>query len=302
MNRLKNILVAVDFSPCSEAALRQASRIAASAGVRLGVLHVVPIPIVATDPQPIFPIIFPEVPALLNGARQRWADWAPAKEAAPGVTLDVVMGSARIEIVDRVHRDHTDLLVLGAHSEPGPTRGAGSTAAACVQRAATRVLLVREGHSVAFRSVVACVDFSETSREALELAIRTAALDNAALHVLHVYEDPWRHAAPPDDLKETLPDFAERYREAVEQRLRAFCEPVEHEITALKGAYHALEFAGHGKGIVDFVTGRGCDLAVLGTRAKWNLRDFLWGSTAERVVREAPCAVLTVKPEGFGAA
>ena len=41
---------------------------------------------------------------------------------------------------------------------------------------------------------------------------------------------------------------------------------------------------GYGHAIVAFVKGEGFDLAVLGTRAKWNLRDFFWGTTAERVV------------------
>ena len=64
--------------------------------------------------------------------------------------------------------------------------------------------------------------------------------------------------------------------------------------------FHALLASTHGEGIIAFVQRHGCDLAVLGTRATWNIRDFLWGSTAERVVRECPSSVLTLKPAGFG--
>jgi nucleotide-binding universal stress UspA family protein len=70
-------------------------------------------------------------------------------------------------------------------------------------------------------------------------------------------------------------------------------------MNALKATYHAEQFGKVGEGIVQFIAHRGCDLAVLGTRAKWNLRDFLWGSTAQRVVYDAECSVLTVKPIGF---
>lgn len=38
------------------------------------------------------------------------------------------------------------------------------------------------------------------------------------------------------------------------------------------------------------------DLAVLGVRSTWNARDFLMGSTAERICRDAGCSILTVRP------
>ncbi len=302
MDRLKTILAAVDFSPCSSAALKQAVRIAALSRARITAVHVVPIPVYAVPDGAFMPIEFPPVDLLLSAARQRWANWPAAREAGGSVVFDAVLGLPRMELLDRVLRHSFDLLVVGAHGEFDARRGVGSTAAACVQRAATKVLVVREGQSNPFQSVAACIDFTDTSKLALEQAIRVAAQDNAALHVLHVYDDPWRGIGPPDGVRVHMPDLAERYRRAVEQHLRAFCEPLAHETGALKAAFHAVQFNGHGKGIVDFVTRERCDLVVLGTRAKWNLRDFFWGSTAERVVRDAPCSALTVKPPGFGQA
>jgi universal stress protein E len=126
-----------------------------------------------------------------------------------------------------------------------------------------------------------------------------AAQDGAALHVLHVYRDPWHALPPPQSLTTHMPDFHERLAEAVWDHLRAFCKPFEHEAGALKAAFHAVKSERHGPSIVDFAAGNRCDLVVLGTRAKWNARDFFLGSTAERVVREAPCSVLAVKPPGF---
>jgi nucleotide-binding universal stress UspA family protein len=158
------------------------------------------------------------------------------------------------------------------------------------------VLLVRATEPHPFRSIAACIDFSETSGRALEQAIRVAALDGAALHILHVFQDPWDGVRSRERLAARVPDFATRYRHGIEKALRAFCAPFAHEIGALKATYHALQSEGHGAGIVQFVTRERCDLVVLGTRAKWNLRDFVWGSTAERVVRDAPCSALTVRP------
>ncbi|MBI3107868.1 MAG: universal stress protein [Candidatus Rokubacteria bacterium] len=58
-----------------------------------------------------------------------------------------------------------------------------------------------------------------------------------------------------------------------------------------------FDFPGHGRGITEFVEQVDGDLVVLGTRGRTNLRDILLGSTAERVVRDARCSILTVTPE-----
>ena len=75
-----------------------------------------------------------------------------------------------------------------------------------MQRAQTKVLVVREAASEPFRSVVACIDFTEVSKFALEQAIRIAAQDSAALTILHVYADPWGGWGPPTTVKNNLPE------------------------------------------------------------------------------------------------
>lgn len=299
MDHIKNILVAVDFSPCSAAALKQAVRIAAQNRAQVKALHVVRIPAYALPESALLPVdVLPPVDLLHSEARQRWAQWAPACEVGRSVEFECVLGLPRMEILERTRHGTFDLLVVGAHGEFDAKRGIGSIASTCVQRAGANVLVVREEQIAPYKSVVACVDFSDTSRLALEQAIRTAAQDGASLHILHVFADPWRGLGPPDGIKANMPDINDRYQQAVEKHLRAFCEPLKHEMHALKAVFHVQQFAqaGHGKSIVEFVARERCDLVVLGTRSKWNVRDFFWGSTAERVVREAPCSVLTVKP------
>jgi nucleotide-binding universal stress UspA family protein len=62
--------------------------------------------------------------------------------------------------------------------------------------------------------------------------------------------------------------------------------------------WRSTTYPGHGRGITEFVQQIGGDLAVLGTRGRTNLRDLLIGSTAERVLRDAACSILAVRPEG----
>ncbi|MCC6428950.1 MAG: universal stress protein [Phycisphaerales bacterium] len=297
MDQLKRILVAIDFSESSAAALRQAVRIAALNRAAVAAVHVVSLPVYAIPHGSFLPMELPPVADLLDSGRQQWATWPPAREVGRDVAFEAVMGMPRAELIDRVRRESIDLLVVGASGADGHTR-LGSTASGCVQRAATKVLAVRRGRAAAFRAVVACIDFSDTSRLALDQAIRIAAQDGATLHILHVYADPWQGRIP-EGVRSHMPDLSERYQAAVEQHLRTFCKPFEHEIGALKATIHALQCRGHGKGIVEFIQREHCDLAVIGTRSTWNARDFLLGSTAERIAREAPCSILTIKPPGF---
>ncbi len=303
MDRLKSILVAVDFSPCSADAFKQAARIAAwSSNGRsaLAALHVIALPTYMPAPHALIPFDLPIQADYVLAAHQDWKHFAARCAAQSTVEFDIAVGSPRCEILARVHRDKPDLLVLGLHGVADAQQGIGPTAAACVQRAETKVLLVRAGQAGPFKSVVACIDFTETSHLALEQAVRVAAEDGAVLHILTIYDDPWYGIRPPTGMEANMPDFKAQYQRAVEDRLRTFCAPLGHEINALKAVFHGLESAwrggGYGHAIVAFVKREGCDLAVLGTRAKWNLRDFFWGTTAQRVAGSAPCSILAIKP------
>ena len=50
--------------------------------------------------------------------------------------------------------------------------------------------------------------------------------------------------------------------------------------------------------IIDYACENEIDLIVIGTHGRSGLMHVLMGSVAERIVRKAPCPVLTVKPEG----
>ncbi len=301
MASLNSVLVAVDFSPCSAVALKAAGRIADCNRASLRAVHVVALPSFEPAPHPLFPFTLPSQADFVSDARESWALLIKDSGVPTDVTCDIEVGRPRDAILESVARIRADLLVLGAHGVHDAHKGIGPTAAACMQRAKTRVLLVREDHAGPFRNVVACVDFTETSMLALQEAIRAAAQDGAALSVLHVYDDPWHGLRPPVGIQVNMPDFTVQFRRRVEDRLREFCTPFAHELSALKAAYQCVESqwrgGGYGHAIVRFAKEQRCDLVLLGTRDRWNIRDMVFGSTAERVVREAPCSILAVKPD-----
>ncbi|MCC6659748.1 MAG: universal stress protein [Phycisphaerales bacterium] len=296
MNSLRNILVAIDFSPSSADAFRQAERIAAWNLASLSAIHAVdPILCAAPFADPIIPISLPAWPDPIAAAHHDWRKFVPGSAARPLTTLAVEVGGPRPTILAAVPRTKADLLVLGCHSAHDADRGVGHVARGCMQYSPVPVLAVRLGHTGPFRGVLACVDFGATSLDVVSSALRIATQDGAALHVLHVYRDPWAGASPPERLHVNMPDFDAQYARAVEARLREFCEPIGRELGALKANFHAVPHRS-GSGIIPFAERQGCDLVVLGTRGKWNVRDTFLGSTAERVAREAGCSVLAVPP------
>lgn len=301
MDKLTNVIVGVDFSNCSAAALAQGVRIAGWNRSRIRVVHIAE-PLIDVMPDPVFlpgPMLDVGGDPVQN-ARDQWERFAKATPAAAGLKLEVLVGNPLVEMTHAVRESHTELVVIGSHGAVARAKGVGLFAAGCVRRAGAKVLLVREQATGPFKCVVACVDFSPASLEAVAAAARIATQDSATFYVLHVYRAPWDriHAKAPDPL--ASPDFHARYQEAMCKHIEEFLRPLEHEMKYIKPKCQAVndEGGGHGHGIAAFASACGADLAVLGTRGKTNLRDLVLGSTAERVLRDIPCSVLAVPPTG----
>lgn len=294
------VLVAVDFSACSRSALVQGIRIARWTGAPVEAVHVVGIPLIDPMLPPLVPITLPSVEVLVADARRQWEDWTRDLDGCPGTRLTIRIGSARAQILELARTLAPQVIVLGVFGRGGSAGGLGSVAGGCVRRAEGDVLLVRQDAPPTFPSVAACIDFSEGSRSALDAAVRYAARDDAALHILHVYDDPWHGLTPPDVIRASMPEFRADLNRAVEARLRDFCAPAAHELGGLRAQFHAVQSDPHlgsyGRAIARFLSGQRIHLGILATHSARPLRDAVLGSTAERVLRDAPCSLLAVKP------
>lgn len=293
MEQLASIVVGVDFSPCSAAAFRQAVRIAAWNRAALLAVHVIDVQVMLSrDDRERVALISS---SMTEVARKAWERFAP-ETPREGVEFQVVVGDARAELNRLVGERKADLLVLGTHGRTHHGR-TGTLATNLVRTAPTRVMLVREAHTGSFRSIVACIDFSPTSREALGAASRVAIQDGAALHALHVHQ-PLLSPISMEGLIMVPPDpaFEEQYRKDLRAQLETFAAQPEPEVKWAKPEIALVEDYSHGAGIIRYANQVQADLVVLGTRGRTTLRDLLMGSTAERVVRDAPCSVLAIKP------
>lgn len=139
--------------------------------------------------------------------------------------------------------------------------------------------------------IVVAVDFSETSEDAWAAACRLAARTASLVHLLHVSPDPLRQAWTVDALGLDLPALANEWRQQARERLAAIT-PVagvpEARITrvVLTGVPHTA--------ITDYAANVEAGLIVVGTHGYGPIKHLLLGSVAERVVRQAPCPVMTV--------
>jgi nucleotide-binding universal stress UspA family protein len=140
-----------------------------------------------------------------------------------------------------------------------------------------------------FPTIVAAVDFSETSGDALRMASAIARDYGSQLHLVHVVSDLRQTAAWAGDVsildvrdaQQQLIAEAERQLTAVPiEPLRA--RPVTR--TVLVGSAH--------EEIVRYAAEQGASLIVLGLHGHGPVRRFLVGSVAARVLRHASCPVL----------
>ncbi len=146
-------------------------------------------------------------------------------------------------------------------------------------------------------NILVPTDFSKSSDEALRRACVLAGSFGAHVHLLHVMDpvlfiDPDLIVIPPvEEMTQALRKSAER---RLEQQIRAVDTDVE--IFA-----HVEEASGEpSRAICSFAEHLPADLIVIGRHGRQGmLEHFLIGSTAERVVRHAPCSVLVAMPHGL---
>lgn len=292
MITLKSILVGIDFSDCSRSALEQAVRLAKWNNACLHALHAVEY-LVLSDAAYASHIPHEKLEQdAVAEAKQRLHRWLAEAGASSEAQALVDLGSPIDCILRRVRETQANLLVLGVTGSSMIPMGAGTLATKCLRKAPTKVMLVHEGHTGPFRKVVACVDFSEQSREAVAQALRVAAQDDSQVHFLHVFTGSWGRYALVPDAWEVDEEKAAQYRHALEQRLREFIGDTA-ERTA---RFAVVEAANHGHGIAEYARRVGADLTVLGTKGRSNLGYVLLGSTVERLLREIPCSALVVRP------
>jgi len=91
------------------------------------------------------------------------------------------------------------------------------------------------------------------------------------------------------------PDLPELRRVMVDEATARIGERLSANDRTVFGATGEVLFGSGARCIVDYATEHDIDLIVMGTHGRTGMSHLLMGSVAERVVRTAPCAVMTVR-------
>jgi universal stress protein A len=144
------------------------------------------------------------------------------------------------------------------------------------------------------RKILCPVDFSEGSLAALEEALVIAEALDAKVDLLHVWQLPTAFYAEtvvwPQPTWDLLTrSVEEAARKSLERLVASLAEPRRARMTT------RLVLGDPTTAILEQATVSGSDLIVMGTHGRRGLSGFLMGSVTARVLRHAPCPVISVR-------
>jgi nucleotide-binding universal stress UspA family protein len=279
---LRNILLAVDFSPASVAAELYAAAIAQRYGSRIYLAHVI-------RPD-VYQLASPEALAAVLDDAHRTAEQQMSKILVSGrlrgIPHQVILGQGELwDVLSRLIEEHeVDLVVVGTHGRTGLEKMLiGSVAEKVFHHAPCPVLTAGPKTTdevpaeVDFRHVLLATDFTPAAEHATAYALSLAQEHQAELTLLHVLD----HA--PEAARPAIPAVVEKLEALVPPDAELWCTPT-----------YAVEFGSPPDGILSAAEERKADLIVLGVRHPDHSFRHLLRATAYKVVCGARCPVLTI--------
>ncbi len=302
MIEIRRILCPIDFSDHSRRALDHAVAIATWFESTITVLNVYPV-----VPAASYALGAPSLTAPLPTPQDLDALLASMRRFAAGIESDVPLrfeiaeGNTASEIVERASAIPSDVIVMGTHGRSGLEHLLlGSVTEKVIRKARCPVLTVPRGMTdavpappVLFKRILCATDFSEASIRALDYAMTLAQEADAHVTVMHVVEVT---PAPQSDVENALEskmlgayvaaaaaDRAGRLKGLIPDTAHTYCT-VETKLAIGKPYREILRVASEQR----------TELIVLGAHGR-TISELLFGSTANQVVRQARCPVLTIR-------
>ena len=290
----QKILCPIDFSSGSQTAMSVAVRLAWESDAELILVHAWHVP------TPAFPIeyTFPsQTLDLLREDAQRGLDAAVRDAAALGakrVSSMLLTGVPWRAIIDALDDRTFDLVVIGTHGRTGVGRILlGSVTEKVVRHSPCPVLTVRpDSESRPFLHVLCPVDFSDSSRWAVDLAAQLVQPGGAGITLLHVVEAPVPYAGELRD-----PELVRELDRRSAEHLEAWAVALRAKVTVPVTISCRLGWAG-AETIAAIERDSTIDLVAMGSHGRTGLGRLFLGSVAEKVVRHAWPPVLVAHRRG----
>ena len=297
----RRILCTTDLSDFSNQTLAYGIGLAKAFEAKLFICHVVDLPFATIYGEVHFVPLEVQSQSLESAEGQLAALMADA--TVPWEPL-VTIGHTADEIQRLAVEHRIDLAISATHGRSGLKRFVlGSVTERLMRALSCPLLVIRDPalpapdkalQSIRFERILVGCDFSEDAEAAFRYGLSLAQEFEAELHLVHVLEPPvytdWFKAGvvPGIDFDPDLQQrAAEKLNRMVPSEARHWCTPV---VSVLTGRPFAE--------IVAYARSRHTDLIVLGMRGYGLMETLFLGSTTDRVVRHAPCPVLSVCDEG----
>ncbi len=294
--KVRKILVPVDFSEYSNTALEYGLLWGETFGAELTLLHVNTL----FHEHYEYDRLMHSYQGIVDKEREQLHRWmkehaARAAEREVKFRYEILDGrSAAQTILHYVKENPYDLVIIGTHGRSGIKHLLLGSVAEKVSRLSPYPVLTTHKDVEKFRvkNILVPVDFSDYSRQATRMAVDIAREFDARIHLLHVFERA--NAAHFQWIPETVrpyfdmnPDLRERILEDLQEYKD---ETIPH--WTLEVVEEGLAY----REIITYAEEHEIDLIVMATRGYNKFEYFwMWGSTTERVVRLAPCPVLTTR-------
>ncbi len=145
---------------------------------------------------------------------------------------------------------------------------------------------------IRLKNILVPTDFGDAAEVALNYGRDLARSYGASLHVVHVADNVMVRFAGEGSLA-FLPGLQAEIEKAAAERVDTILS--DEDRTQLHAVATVITSLAIADSLVDFAKDRRIDLIVMGTHGRGGMSHLLMGSVAERVVRMAPCPVLTVR-------
>lgn len=230
---------------------------------------------------------------------------ASIQQAGVQVNGKVLSGTPFLEIIREVLRNEHDLVMIAAEDKGGLKEMLfGSTAMHLMRKCPCPVWVVKPDQPKRYTRILAAVDptpqdgvQNALNNKIMELATSLAHWERSELMIIHT----WTVIGESRLRQRSLPE-----RE-VDKLVRETRDTHKRWLTALLGKHHLedLQYQVYmlkgeaGKLIPSLAKAQEVDLIVMGTVSRSGVAGLLIGNTAEKILQQVDCSVLTVKPDGF---
>jgi nucleotide-binding universal stress UspA family protein len=287
----RKILLATDLSARCDRALDRALCLAAEWKAEVVAVHVLP-----------------EADPLLRGSTDTFPSWrrtldprglaesrirADLRELSSDIVIVVESGDPADAVLRAARTHGCGLIVTGvARNELLGRIALGTTVTQLSRHSEIPILVVRKRGRRPYARVVVATDFSESSRHALEAAVRF--FPHRRLSLFSAYD------APLSLMASDPASHRAQFREAAERDGEVFLKA--SDLTGWTGGKPELvvEYGEPGQLLDEYVTEKAIDVVALGTHGRSAIFHALIGSVARSLIESLPCDVLVVREPRAG--